>query len=200
MWNALEKAFPSVFGKPKRILMFGLDSVGKTTILSQLKLGKVQYTKAIEGFFIESLPLQNDLTLSAWDLGGSTTIRTAWKPHFASVCAVIFVVDLMDKERLNDEMNYVHSRTAQAELQWVLEEFPHVPILVLANKQDLLEAMSVNEVTSKLDLENLLQNRAWLIQGCSARNGDGLKEGMDWLANSLSKPNLFHIEEKEAAN
>ena len=57
---------------------------------------------------------------------------------------------------------------------------------VFANKQDLPNAMSVNEVTEKLGL-NQLRNRQWYIQSTCATTGDGLYEGLDWLSNTLNK-------------
>ena len=55
-----------------------------------------------------------------------------------------------------------------------------------AAKQDLPNAMKVQEVTERLGL-NKLRNRQWYIQGASAPTGDGLYEGLDWLSNTLSK-------------
>lgn len=59
-----------------------------------------------------------------------------------------------------------------------------VPLLVLANKQDLLQALPASEIASALNLA-LVRDRAWQIQGCSARSGDGLMGGMEWLVRQL---------------
>jgi hypothetical protein len=32
-----------------------------------------------------------------------------------------------------------------------------------------------------------LRNRKWFVQSCSAVSGDGLYEGFDWLANTLTQ-------------
>ena len=53
-------------------------------------------------------------------------------------------------------------------------------MLVFANKQDLPNAMSVAEIQKKLRLEKLTVN--WHIQGCVATTGDGLYDGLDWIA------------------
>jgi signal recognition particle receptor subunit beta len=90
---------------------------------------------------------------------------------------VIYVVDSNDRSRVDE---------AALELQKVLreDELRDAVLLVLCNKQDLPNAMSVNEVTEKLGL-NQLKNRKWYIQGCCATTGDGLYEGLDWLSNAL---------------
>ena len=34
-----------------------------------------------------------------------------------------------------------------------------------------------------------IRNRVWYIQACSASSGDGIRDGLDWLAGKLaSKP------------
>ena len=64
------------------------------------------------------------------------------------------------------------------------EELKDAVVLVFANKQDLPNAMSVAEVTDKLGLHQL-RSKQWYIQATCATTGDGLFEGLDWLANSI---------------
>merc|ERR1712154_251722 len=77
---------------------------------------------------------------------------------------------------------------AKEELHRMLaeDELRDAAVLVFANKQDLPNAMSVNEVTEKLGL-NQPRNRQWYIQSTCATTGDGLYEGLDWLSNTLNK-------------
>jgi ADP-ribosylation factor 1/2 len=46
--------------------------------------------------------------------------------------------------------------------------------------------MTVAELTEKLKLHEL-RNRPWYVQSCVATEGDGLYDGLDWLANTLQK-------------
>ncbi|XP_024384624.1 uncharacterized protein [Physcomitrium patens] len=57
--------------KTHKILMVGLDSAGKTTILYQLKLGREVVTIPTIGYNVETIELGN-INLSVWDLGGWT--------------------------------------------------------------------------------------------------------------------------------
>ena len=65
------------------------------------------------------------------------------------------------------------------------EELANASLLVFANKQDCEGAMSVTEVSEYLALTDL-KTRAWTIFKCSAKNGTGLNEGLDWLVNVVS--------------
>jgi signal recognition particle receptor subunit beta len=88
------------------------------------------------------------------------------------------VVDSNDRERVSE---------AAEELQKMLreDELREAAVLVLANKQDLPNAMSVAEVTDKLGLHSM-RNRKWYIQATCATSGDGLYEGLDWLAHTVT--------------
>lgn len=59
-----------------------------------------------------------------------------------------------------------------------------VPLLVLANKQDVDTAASAIVVAERLELI-LMTDRPWHVQECSTGLGEGLHEGMDWLVDTL---------------
>lgn len=65
------------------------------------------------------------------------------------------------------------------------EQLQKVPLLVFANKQDLDGALTPQEIAEGLGLL-ALRERAWQIEGCSAKNGVGLENGMNWLLKQIS--------------
>lgn len=71
---------------------------------------------------------------------------------------LIFVVDSNDRDRISD---------CRDELGWFLrkEAYANCVLLVLANKQDLPNAMSIQEITEKLEL-NTLKDRLWCKCQC----------------------------------
>jgi len=168
----------------RRVLMLGLDAAGKTTILYKLKLGEVVTTIPTIGFNVETLQYKST-TFTTWDVGGNGKIRPLWRHYYADTCAIIFVVDSNDVERMDE---------AREELQRLMtneEGLRGCALLVFANKQDLPNALSVAEVAERLGLHSL-RNRQWYIQASAAGTGDGLYEGLDWLASNCnaSKPTL----------
>jgi len=186
MGLAFSKIFSRMFGKKEmRILMVGLDAAGKTTILYKLKLGEVVTTIPTIGFNVETVEYKN-ISFTVWDVGGQDKIRPLWRHYYQNTQGVIFVVDSNDRDRIDDEKGFENN--AKEELSRMLseDELRDAVLLVFANKQDLPNAMKVQEVTERLGL-NKMRNRQWYIQGCSAPTGDGLYEGLDWLSNTLSK-------------
>lgn len=65
------------------------------------------------------------------------------------------------------------------------EELKDAVLLVFANKQDQLDALSVTEVKDILGLGMRGGRLRWHIQGSSAVSGDGLVEGMTWMTTQL---------------
>jgi len=161
-----------------RILMVGLDAAGKTTILYKLKLGEIVTTIPTIGFNVETVEYKN-ISFTVWDVGGQDKIRPLWRHYFQNTQGIIFVVDSNDRERVSE---------AREELQRMLneDELRDALLLVFANKQDLPNAMNAAEITDKLGLQALRQ-RTWYIQAACATSGDGLYEGLEWLATNINK-------------
>ncbi|CAN8097162.1 unnamed protein product [Discula destructiva] len=164
--------------KEIRILILGLDNAGKTTLLYRLKIGEVVTTIPTIGFNVESVTYKN-LNFNVWDLGGQTSIRPYWRCYYANTAAVIFVVDSTDIERL---------QTAADELSAMLneEELKDAALLVFANKQDQPGAKGAGDISQALRLGEL-RDRNWSIMACSAVDGSGVSEGMDWLVQTVSQ-------------
>ena len=56
-----------------------------------------------------------------------------------------------------------------------------VPILFYANKQDLEGAQSAAEISNIFELHEIT-DRSWKIQACSAKSGEGVEDGMNWIS------------------
>ena len=179
MGFSISKVFDRLFGKKEtRILILGLDSAGKSTILYKLKLGKVVNTIPTIGFNVETVE-NNNIKFTIWDLSRRGKIRALLKVYYTNTQGIIFVVDSSDRDRIEIAKEELYELLAE-------EELKDAALLVFANKQDLKGVMSVAEVTEKLGLHTL-KNRDWHIQGTSAINGEGLYKGLDWLGKTLSK-------------
>lgn len=90
---------------------------------------------------------------------------------------MIFVIDSTDIDRLG---------TASEELAAMLneDELKDAALLVFANKQDQPGAKGAGEISEALKLGEL-RDRNWSIVACSAVDGSGVDEGMDWLVVSF---------------
>jgi len=164
--------------KEARILVLGLDNSGKTTILKKLSDEDIQHIMPTQGFNIKSL-MHDGFKLNVWDIGGQKSIRPYWRNYFDQTDALIYVIDSADKRRMEE---------TGVELSQLLEEdkLGGVPLLCFANKQDLLNAQPGNEISSALNLSTI-RDRPWHIQACSAKTGEGLQDGMEWVVGEVNK-------------
>ena len=170
-------SFFSIFNKmqEKRILLLGLDAAGKTTILYKLKLGESINTIPTIGFNVEEVQYKK-MKMTMWDVGGQKKIRKLWFHYFENNDALIYVVDSCDRERIFEAKEELHSILRNHQLS-------NSKVLILANKQDLKNSMSVSQIIEKLEMKSIKQK--WNVQWCCALRGEGLYEGFDWLSEQL---------------
>jgi len=177
MGNSLKKMFDTLFGnREMRVVMLGLDAAGKTTILYKLHIGEVLSTVPTIGFNVEKVQYKNVL-FTVWDVGGQEKLRPLWRHYFNNTDGLIYVVDSLDRERVNKAAN---------EFKQILDDplMRNSAILVFANKQDLKGSLTPAEVCESLGLMDL-KGRQWHVQASVAIRGEGLYEGLDWLSNTL---------------
>jgi ADP-ribosylation factor-like protein 2 len=77
------------------------------------------------------------------------------------------------------------------------EKLAGASLLIFANKQDLKNALNLEEISQVLNLNEetnkLMQNRHWHIEKCSAVTGDGLVQGVDWIVSDIAS-RIFLLE------
>ncbi|OWF45432.1 ADP-ribosylation factor 1-like [Mizuhopecten yessoensis] len=167
--------------KEVRVLLLGLDAVGKTTLLYRLKLGEFNLVIPTIGFNVESIQYK-DINFTAWDIGSRDKMRPLFRHYYKGTEAVVIVIDSHDKERL-DELNHdVIKPALQA------EELSSACFLFLANKCDMEPHMSSEEIHDRLGLRQL--KHTWNLFHVSALRGDGLTEALDWLAFQLGSEEI----------
>lgn len=172
--NLLDRFFGTT---PMRILMVGLDGAGKTTILYKMKLGDVVHTIPTIGFNVETIEYRN-INFTVWDVGGQDRVRALWRYYFQGTQGIIWVIDSSDRARIEESRDELMTLLREDELR-------NAVVLVFANKQDLPNALDAGTLAEKLQLQTLPQGNRWYVQATCAPAGEGLYEGLDWMANQL---------------
>ena len=102
---------------------------------------------------------------------------------FKNAKGIIFVIDSHDNDRLDedfmDDFNYILCH----------EDLKNLPVLIMANKQDLDSALSLEEIFKKIEIEKF-KDKIWLALGTSIITGEGIEEGLDWMISILNKSNI----------
>ncbi|XP_063235755.1 ADP-ribosylation factor-like protein 4A [Bacillus rossius redtenbacheri] len=174
--SSLLDALPSAQGT-LHVVMLGLDSAGKTTALYRLKFDQYLNTVPTIGFNCEkvkgALGRAKGVNFLVWDVGGQEKLRPLWKSYTRCTDGIVFVLDSVDSERM-EEAKMELARTARS------PDNAGVPILVLANKQDLPGAREPRELEKLLGLSEM-SSHCWHVQPACAITGDGLHEGLEQL-------------------
>lgn len=177
--GAASSFIKSLFIRKKlNLLMLGLDSAGKTTILYKLKIGEAIITCPTVGTNIETIRYKK-LNLVVIDISGAERMRRFWKLHYKNTSGIIFVIDAEDRRSLQISKEELSNLFACKELQ-------NVPALIFANKQDLPNAMNAYEIVEKLELFKV-RDRQWHLQATCALTGEGLEEGIARLVQMVNK-------------
>ncbi|NXT67273.1 ARL14 protein, partial [Chaetops frenatus] len=170
----LQNAKPSA-AKRANILMLGLDSAGKSTLLYKFRYKGVFLTMPTIGFNVDMIEAGKDFTLTFWDVGGQKKMRELWSNFLEDTDGLLYVVDSSDKRRLEE---------SRREFECVLksEAIKNVPVVVLANKQDLPGALNAEEITRRFKMKKYCSDRNWYVQPCCATTGEGLAEALQRVA------------------
>ncbi len=160
------------------IAFLGLDKGGKTSIINQLRTEKQEKIYPTFNFNIEEIEFEKK-KLTILELAYREINELLLKHYNQSIDGIIFVVDSSDKNRHEEACKVIQDVLAY-------EELKNCPILVFANKQDLEDSSNPGEITEKLKMGQI-RGRTWLVQGCEALTGRGIKEGLDWMVSVLRR-------------
>ncbi|KAN0135384.1 P-loop containing nucleoside triphosphate hydrolase protein [Lactarius tabidus] len=182
------------------VIIIGLDGAGKTTLLEKIKT-IYNDTPGLPPDKIAPTVGQNtgkialpSAVLQFWDLGGQRGIRSIWPKYYGDCHAVVYVIDAVDHERLSEGWEVFDTVLSAPQILGV-------PLLLLANKQDRTDSLTVAEIRhdyeewyqhkiesarrrqgSELDNEQRRERIASLdVMGLSALEGTGVRAIVDWL-------------------
>jgi len=182
-WDKLYDAWPSMWISKgdTRVLLLGLDGAGKTTILYKVKLDENVNSIPTIGFNVEQVTPCKGVTFTVWDVGGQTKIRPLWHHYYQNCQGLFYVIDSSDVDRVNESREELHAICEHQDMRGV-------PVVIMANKQDLANAMAPAELVKRLNLDKLAETRnKWFLQRTCAKTGEGVYEAMKQLADMIKE-------------
>mmetsp|Transcript_27546 Transcript_27546/g.38026 ORF Transcript_27546/g.38026 Transcript_27546/m.38026 type:complete len:188 (-) Transcript_27546:105-668(-) len=164
------------------VIVVGLQNSGKSTIVNCLKNpeDKLQEVAPTVGFSVEQVYLEK-CKLTVVDMSGHKKYTRLWECYYQDAQAIVFVLDATDSERMSEAKDVLMEVIVDERLQ-------KLPLVVLANKADLPQALSAVDVSENMDLNHSLHaHKSWNVFATSGLTGEGLKEGMRWMLTHLKK-------------
>ncbi|KAI9361893.1 ADP-ribosylation factor family-domain-containing protein [Pilaira anomala] len=178
------------------VLIIGLDNAGKTTLLERIKsifmgvagLDPDKIAPTV-GLNIGKVDIKSS-RINFWDLGGQRDLQSIWERYYTECHAIVFVVDSTDPIRLEECRDTFEKMITNDAVEGV-------PVLMLANKQDVPGALRVEEVKEVFNkIAVKLGARDSRVLPVSALEGNGVEDAIDWLVlrlhrNKINRPPVF---------
>ncbi|KAK1749899.1 ADP-ribosylation factor family-domain-containing protein [Echria macrotheca] len=198
----MQKILRRLFSREEQlpgISIMGLDGAGKTTLLYKLRSSEVVTTIPTIGFFIETAKIHfsqsvnggtgQRFTARVADTGGCAKIYPLVRLAMLddSVSALVWVIDAHDTERLVESLEELTVLLRGSGVE--KEDFsPSMPVLILANKIDLLPN-GQNSDSVRAKFEGLLKGRRFAYfetnTTASRSSSSGLEEAFAWLGAAI---------------
>ncbi len=168
--------------KYPKITVTGLDNAGKTVFINRIITGEYKSTFSPTFGYKIDFVREKDYRFDFIDLGGHETFRTLfWENFVSSSNGCVFVFDRSNRERIG---------LAKEWLWKVVDWLPKNAILAFfANKSDLEDVMSLEEIVEGLNLAKLAAtpDRSFRIFETSSLTGMNLDLFWEWMTSSLIK-------------
>ncbi|XP_056296236.1 ADP-ribosylation factor-like protein 9 isoform X2 [Pseudoliparis swirei] len=162
--------------KPSEVLVLGLDGAGKTSLLNCFSTGCLEPdVQPTEGFNAVSINREN-LHIDFLEIGGKEELRPYWQKYMSRALLLVFVVDSSSPELFPIAKKHLHE---------LLAPEPDLPLMVLANKQDLPGSCGITDLHEALSLSELGDRRlllidTYVIKG-EAALGSGVQDARDLI-------------------
>ncbi|CAG2235358.1 ARF6 [Mytilus edulis] len=154
---------------PLTIVLLGLTSTGKTTLLYKLQNNTSETLPTI-GFNIETVNTFRGIYLTILDVGCGDKIRHEWKRYFLDASGILFVVDSSDIKRLHSAKVALHR--------------------YIVNCKEARDTLTPKDLASGLEL-CLIEDRQWFIHGMCAKTGSGIIESITLLIEAIKRSNMI---------
>lgn len=171
---------------PNKLLVIGLQSAGKTSIINRLMENEFDpNVRPTLGTQIHRFVLQQT-KIELYDLGGQLKLRKNWYDQSLKPSGIVYVVDCTeDTERMKLEREEFYHILDFHYGKLSPDDQKKIPLLILGNKIDI----------AKEDYPYLLKNLFFDIKKtynyrmgyCSAKENQGIMENFSWLIGEFAK-------------
>eukprot|EP00962_Isochrysis_galbana_P002697 scaffold744_cov111-Isochrysis_galbana.AAC.2 len=172
-------------GAEQTWIVLGCDHAGKSTLIAGLCGKANREDLAPTCGFSKSTAALGRHRLRIFDVGGGKGIRGIWDSYYADAHGAIFVVDATEPSRFEECRGLLHAAYQHAYLIGK-------PLLIVANKSDLPQAIGPDELANALQMHDLAPGahricRAAVLSDVlnSAVTFDGIASSLVWLASAI---------------
>jgi len=183
------------------IALIGLDNAGKTAFVNCVVNGESTGTTPTIGYTMESKQRDKNKLL-IFDMPGQRDNRHQWSPKVISAQIILYVVDSLDKQRINESRDSLskvieavankkrshHSSDRDSQTQ---QGYSHL-IAIIVNKRDKDGSLTAYEVLKEFGLSNTFTENDLLVRLFETiavkedKEIEGVKQVEDFIFNYLN--------------
>lgn len=173
-FNKIGEFLKGLFWKEEmELTLVGLENSGKTTFVNVLASGQFNEDMIPTIGFNMRKVTKDNVSIKLWDIGGQTRFRSMWERYCSGCNAIVFMVDAADMSKMESAKQELHKLLSKDALN-------NIPVLVLGNKNDLPNAMGVEQLIETLNLKGI-ENREVCCYSISCKKQSNTDITLKWL-------------------
>jgi small GTP-binding protein len=148
-----------------KAFLFGIDEVGKSSLVRRLKTGKFtdNYFMPTRKFEIEYIQSEERGLLAIWDMPGQLRLRSKWLIGLQDSNIIVYMIDIANQRRFEESKKEIWNILRNRDLDGI-------PLLIMGNKIDLIIPPDESSYTQLQNLKEeistffnfeKIQNRDW---------------------------------------
>lgn len=171
--------------KPRgtQVLVLGLDGAGKSSLLHSFtnswSEGEPQPTQGLNAVSIN----REGLSIEFLEIGGGVELRQYWQKYMPKALMLVFVVDASNAELFPLVKTHLHE---------LLDMDPHLPLMVLANKQDCPGSCTITDIHEALSLSEVGDRKLFVIgtyvQKEVEEPSSGVEDALEFIIQTIQTP------------
>ncbi|MFX1379994.1 MAG: ADP-ribosylation factor-like protein [Promethearchaeota archaeon] len=173
-----------------KIFLFGIDEVGKSSLVRRLKTGEFNenFFTPTRKFNIEYIPVKDEGLLAVWDMPGQKSFRSKWLIGLQDSNIIVYMIDIANQRRFDESKSEFWKVINKNELNGI-------PLLILGNKIDLIKCSRENFDIQIQNLEreltdfynfNKIKNRKWNFLFTSVKTNFNIDNIIPEIFNLMS--------------
>jgi GTP-binding protein SAR1 len=163
-----------LYVKKANLIVIGLDNAGKTTLFGLLVNNQIQCHQPTMYPNKEVISV-GGCEFSAYDLGGHLNGRHLWKSYCSNTTCILFMIDSTDIDRMTEARDILFN---------IIDDCNDIPILILGNKIDNVDACSESKLREYLGIYQYQYNNIEIFM-CSVVKRAGISEAFKWLSSRI---------------